>query len=116
ILDELEQTFCEIDNATVAGLNTGGGTGVIWYGAATGGAPLADTDALVAGTYYAAQVVDGCESVDRTEVTVTILETAAPTIVDATPEFCETDNMTLANLAVIGTAIKWYDSATSTAV
>src|SRR5690606_18543911 len=66
--------------------------------------------------YYAAQIGDNCESVDRTEVTVTITETPAPTIEDATPEFCETDNMTLADLVVVGTDIRWYASATSTDV
>src|SRR3546814_204639 len=102
---------------TVADLNTDGATGaVIWYTAATGGTPLAATDALVDGTYYAAQIGDNCESVDRTAVTVTITVTPAPTIDNAAPEFCETDNMTLADLQVMGTDIKWYASATSTDV
>src|SRR5690606_18028847 len=116
-LTELTQTFCEIDMATVADLNTDGATGmVIWYTAATGGTPLAATDALADGTYYAAQVGDNCESVDRTAVTVSITITPAPTIANAAPEFCETDNMTLADLQVLGTDIKWYASATSTDV
>jgi|GEM_PF-1164493 len=115
VLTELEQTFCEIDGATVADLNTDGATGtVVWYTAATGGTALAGDAALAAGTYYAAQVGDDCESVDRTEVTVTITETPAPTTDNATPEFCATDNMTLADLQVEGTDIKWYASATST--
>src|SRR5690606_7276862 len=81
VLTALEQTFCEIDAPTVADLNTDGATGtVVWYSAATGGTPLADDAALTAGTYYAAQVGDDCESVDRTEVTVIITETPAPTI------------------------------------
>src|SRR5690606_32936250 len=70
-LNNLRQTFCEIDSATVADLNTAGATGdVVWYTSATGGTALAPTAALVAGTYYAAQIGDDCESVDRTEVTV----------------------------------------------
>src|SRR5690606_9106338 len=72
-LTELTQTFCEIDSATVADLNTAGATGdVVWYTSATGGTALAPTAALVAGTYYAAQIGDDCESVARTEVTVVI--------------------------------------------
>jgi len=114
-LTELEQVFCEIDMPTVADLNDDGATGdVVWYTAATGGTPLAADAALSAGTYYAAQIGDNCESVDRTAVEVTITETPAPTIENATPEFCETDNMTLADLPVVGTGIKWYASATST--
>src|SRR3546814_591021 len=116
-LTNLDQIFCEIDMPTVADLNTDGATGtVIWYTAATGGTPLAATDALIDDTYYAAQIGDNCESVDRTAVTVTITVTPAPTIDNAAPEFCETDNMTLADLQVMGTDIKWYASATSTDV
>ncbi len=116
-LEELEQTFCEIDGGTVADLNTTGADGeVIWYSAAAGGTPLAADAALVAGTYYAAQVGDNCESVDRTEVTVAITGTPAPTTDNASPEFCATDNMTLADLQVVGTDIKWYASAASTDV
>src|SRR5690606_30897442 len=75
-LNNLRQIFCEIDSATVADLNTAGATGdVVWYTSATGGTALAPTTALVAGTYYAAQIGDDCESVDRTEVTVVITET-----------------------------------------
>src|SRR5690606_19730515 len=111
-LTELTQVFCEIDSATVADLNTAGATGdVVWYTSATGGTALADTDALVAGTYYAAQIGDDCESVARTGVTVEIANAAAPTIDDATPEYCVHEGMTLADLPVVGTGIKWYDSA-----
>src|SRR5690606_5852941 len=80
-LTSLEQTFCEIDMPTVADLNTDGATGtVVWYSAATGGTALAADAALTAGTYYAAQVGDNSESVDRTEVTVVITETPAPAL------------------------------------
>src|SRR5690606_3502499 len=80
-LTELEQTFCEIDGATVADLNTDGATGTVnWYDAATDGTLLTGTELLVSGSYYAAQVVDGCESVSRTEVEVTITVIPAPTL------------------------------------
>src|SRR5690606_7486025 len=82
-LTELEQVFCEIDMPTVADLNTDGADGeVVWYTAATGGTPLATDAALTTGTYYAAQVGDNCESVDRTVVEVTITETPAPTLTE----------------------------------
>src|SRR5690606_41817697 len=43
-LNNLTQTFCEIDSATVADLNTAGATGdVVWYTSATGGTALAPT-------------------------------------------------------------------------
>src|SRR5690606_179635 len=61
VLDELSQTFCEIDAPTVADLDETGATGtVIWYTAATGGTALAATDVLADGTYYAAQIGNSC--------------------------------------------------------
>jgi gliding motility-associated-like protein/uncharacterized repeat protein (TIGR01451 family) len=115
VLTQTTQTFCEIEAATVADLNTAGATGtVVWYNVATGGTPLAGTDALVAGTYYAAQIGNNCESVNRTEVTVVITVTPAPTISNATPEYCGSDGKTLVDLAVVGDGIKWYATPTST--
>src|SRR5690606_31265748 len=102
-LNNLRQIFCEIDSATVADLNTAGATGtVVWYASATGGTALADTDALVAGTYYAAQIGDDCESVVRTEVTVVITETPAPSLTELTQVFCEIDSATVADLNTAG--------------
>src|SRR5690606_33600257 len=42
---------------------------------------------------------------------VNVVVTAAPTITDAAPEFCISDRKTLADLPVVGTAIKWYTAA-----
>src|SRR5690606_40864474 len=109
----------EIDAPTVADLNTDGlaaGATVVWYTAATGGTPLAATDALVTGKYYAAQIGDNCESVDRTEVELTITETPAPTLTNLTQVFCEIDAPTVADLSTDGLAagatVVWYTSAT----
>ena len=110
-LTESAQTFCAIDSATVGDLNTAGATGtIVWYSSAMGGTALAPTALLVNGSYYAAQIGDGCESVDRTEVTVTITATPAPTIIDSTPVFCSNDNKTLADISVVGMNISWYDA------
>src|SRR3546814_20053703 len=69
--------------ATVADLNTDGATGtVIWYTTATGGTALAADAALTAGTYYAAQIGEDCERVERTAVEVNITETPAPKLTD----------------------------------
>src|SRR3546814_5084277 len=97
---------------TVADLNTDCATGtVIWYTA--GGTPLAATDALVDGMYYAAQVGDNCESVDRTEVAVTITKTPAPTLTNLDQIFCEIDMPTVADLNTDGAtgAVIWYTAA-----
>src|SRR5690606_39530910 len=109
------QVFCEIDSATVADLNTAGATGtVVWYTSATGGTALTPTAALVAGTYYAAQIADDCESVARTEVTVVSTETPAPSLTEFTQDFCEIDMPTVADLNTAGATgtVVWYTSAT----
>ncbi len=104
------QSFCTIDNPTVANL-TATGTAIKWYSAATGGTALVTTTALATGTYYASQTVGTCESALRFAVAVTVNNPAAPTG-SATQSFCTIDNPTVANLTATGTAIKWYSAAT----
>ena len=100
------QTFC--NGATVADL-TATGTTIQWYAAATGGTALTATTALVNGsTYYAAQTVNGCQSLVRTPVAVTINVTAVP--VAAAQTFCNA--ATVADLTATGTTIQWYAAAT----
>lgn len=103
------QTFCESDNPTLTQLVVTG-ENLQWYDAATGGNSLADGTVLVDGaTYFASQTVGGCESESRLEVTVTITATIAPTG-SRTQTFCQSDNPTLANLAVSGSDLQWYDA------
>lgn len=104
------QTLC--NNATVTNL-VATGTGIKWYSALIGGIALANTTALVTGTYYASQTISGCEST-RTMVSITVSTdvTAAPTGA-ATQDF--TTGQTLANFTVVtapGATIIWYSAAT----
>src|SRR5690606_1382106 len=49
------------------------GVGIKWYDAATGGNLLAETDPLINATdYFASQTVNGCESTNRLQVSVSI--------------------------------------------
>ncbi|KLT65341.1 hypothetical protein AB669_09580, partial [Pedobacter sp. BMA] len=67
-----DQTFCEIEHATVANL-VAAGTAVKWYSASANGTALASSTTLVNGsTYYATQTLNGCESAVRTAVKATI--------------------------------------------
>ena len=55
------------------------GTGIRWYSAATGGTLYTGTEALVHGqTYYASQIVNGCESTERVAVTANLITVSAP--------------------------------------
>ncbi|MBU3821688.1 T9SS type B sorting domain-containing protein [Flavobacteriaceae bacterium XHP0103] len=86
------QTFCDIDNATVANLSATG-TSIIWYDVASGGTPLNVTDLLTSKTYYATQTELGCESVNRLAVDVTVYETVVPPLSTDIPilSACDTD-------------------------
>lgn len=68
------QTFCDIDNATIANLSATGNN-IQWYSNATGGTALNTTENLSNGFYYATQTNSGCESNTRLEVEVIIYET-----------------------------------------
>jgi hypothetical protein len=101
-----DQEFC--NNATVADL-TATGSGVQWYSTASGGSPLSANDPITSSSYFASQTVNGCESIDRTEVTVDIISPAMPSG-DAAQNFCST--ATVADLDATGTDILWYTQAT----
>jgi large repetitive protein len=103
------QSFCSIDNPTVADL-AATGTSIQWHATASGGTPIDPTTALTTGTYFASQTVGGCESDTRLEVAVTVNDPAAPTG-SATQSFCSIDNPTVADLVATGTAIQWYAAA-----
>lgn len=72
------QTFCDIDNATIADL-TITGTNILWYDADTGGTPLNTMEVLITNTsYYATQTINGCESSFRFVKDVIIYKTVIP--------------------------------------
>ncbi len=71
------QTFCDIDNATIADLQVTG-TNVLWYTTSTGGSSLSVSDVLTTATYYVTQTVNTCESSSRLPVDVIIYETVSP--------------------------------------
>lgn len=106
------QSFCSIDDATVADL-TATGTDIQWYTTETGGTPLASTTPLANGTYYASQIISGCESITRLEVNVEVATTPAPAGA-AIQTFCSKDSATVADLLATGTGIQWYATETGT--
>ncbi|MCJ8153947.1 T9SS type B sorting domain-containing protein [Chryseobacterium sp. SSA4.19] len=102
-----QQTFCASNHPTIANIQITG-QNIKWYDAA--GNVLSSTTALVNGqTYSASQTINGCES-NTIAIQVTVNETPKPTG-NAAQDFCASANTTLANLAVTGTALKFYDAA-----
>ncbi|MDI1317097.1 T9SS type A sorting domain-containing protein [Flavobacterium sp.] len=100
----LSQFFCY--SATVANL-TASGTSLKWYTNLIGGTVLIATTGLVSGNFYVSQTVNGCEST-RTQVSVTVSTTAAPTA--SAQVFCS--GSTVADLIASGTSLKWFSSLT----
>ncbi|PAM95054.1 hypothetical protein B4N84_07135 [Flavobacterium sp. IR1] len=110
---DTSQEFCLENAPTVADIAVNE-TGVIWYAAAQGGAPLAPTTALVNGTIYHGALVDAlttCESATRLAVTVTINDPGTPTTADATQDFCLANAPTVADIVVNETGVIWYAAA-----
>ncbi|WP_433765233.1 T9SS type B sorting domain-containing protein [Flavobacterium ginsenosidimutans] len=68
-----QQDFCTTQKPAMANL-TAIGTNVVWYDNASNGTILSSTTSLMNGaTYYASQTINGCESVSRLAVSVSIV-------------------------------------------
>ncbi|SHL75552.1 gliding motility-associated C-terminal domain-containing protein [Flavobacterium flevense] len=85
------QSFCSTQNAAIRDLEAIG-TGIVWYDLAANGTALSASVPLIdGGQYYASQTLDGCESVGRLRVSVSI---GNPTVVvnDVSASFCDDFN------------------------
>ncbi len=114
------QTFCEIENATIADLSISG-DGIVWYDTETSSTPLNTTDLLVDGEDYWASQTDastGCESESRLVITAVVNSTPPPSSSGSTQLFCAPDFLlggpTVADLEGVGNNVVWYASETST--
>ena len=72
------QSFCAINNPTVANL-VATGTAIQWYTSSSGGICINHQQHWPTATYYASQTIGGCESDTRLAVTVTVGDPPAPT-------------------------------------
>jgi gliding motility-associated-like protein/uncharacterized repeat protein (TIGR01451 family) len=107
------QSFCVIDEPTIADLKATASGTIIWYDELTGGTAYATTVALEDGLkYYAANFDGTCESTQRLEVTVVFTDTDPPS--GANPQtFCSTQAATIVDLEATATGtITWYDQPT----
>ena len=114
------QNFCLADFdpnvPTVADLVTNDGSTVNWYEDDTATTPLDPTTPLVDGEdYFAGAEISGCENETRAVTVVSLIQTDTVTTIDINPDFCGSDNATVADLDVLapnGGNIIWYDAAT----
>ena len=115
-INEVSQTFCEIDNPTVENLSAVGSE-ILWYDEETSGLPLDPSETLIDGQdYWASQTnsTSGCESLTRTAVNVIIESIPPPTISNVSQIFCDIDNPTIADISIEGSGVLWYDLEDST--
>jgi hypothetical protein len=97
------QSFCY--SATISDLAVSGST-IQWYLTPSGGTPLSNNFNLTTNTsYYASQTQNGCESLIRLPILVTITNPLAPTG-NNQQAFCNT--ATISDLVVTGNSIQWY--------
>lgn len=86
------QNFCDIEQATISDIAITG-QNILWYNLSTGGTPLNTSNLLSTSTYYASQTINGCESLDRLPVNITIYETVVLPDASNVPDLFECDNM-----------------------
>jgi len=120
-ITETTQSFCASENALVSNL-TPNNANIIWYNAS--GNVLTSDTALEDGIYSAAQTQEfgtlTCESVNRTNVTVTIFNPITPTG-NQNQSFCLVNNPTIEDLQAETSnsnyTLSWYiDDVTTTAL
>lgn len=103
----LIQTFCATNNPKISDIQITG-QNIKWYDAT--GNLLATTTPLLNGqTYNASQTINGCES-NTIAVQVTVNTTPKPTA-NIDQDFCASANPTIANLAVTGTSLVFYNAS-----
>ena len=103
------QNFC--GSALISGIVVNG-SNITWYDASGTGNILTPTSSIINGTtYYATQTINGCTSVNKLAVTVSINAIPPAPTGSASQTFCNSTN--LANLVVTGTSLKYYDNALS---
>ncbi|WP_430615130.1 fibronectin type III domain-containing protein [Flavobacterium sp. JP2137] len=106
------QTFCGTARVSNLAIQLAAGTVAKWYSSMTATTALSPNDFLSTGTYYGAQVSNGCEST-RVAVTVVVYDEVALPIAQ-NQNFC-TNNVTVSDLLVTalpGARVNWYNTAT----
>ena len=110
-------SICVIDGS-IDLFNVLGGTPDVsgtWSPTLTSGTGVFDPLVDTAGTYvYSVTATAPCTTNAAAQVTVTVNNSTAPTVVDANPSYCLVDNPTVADLDATVSAtgtITWYDTA-----
>ncbi len=114
--NDLNPTFCTIENATISNLNAVANKGnIIWYDSITDGNILDTTTVLENGkSYFAVESVNGCEFETRLQFDINITALPKPTYTGSN-SLCSLDNLSLFDLEKdinydSSSNLIWYDS------
>lgn len=108
------QTFCGgglVSDLVAEGIS---GSQLSWFNSANSSAPLSGSTALITGTYYVSQSINGCTS-DKRAVAVRVVNLTAPIV----SPFVICGSGTISDLfipAASGVTFNWYNSPTSTSL
>lgn len=109
------QYFCEVNHPTLSNLNVNNNSTIQWYAESSGGSPLVASNLLTNTVYYASQNNNfGCQSDERTPVTVILQPDSPAPTGNNNQTFCTSDYPTIADLVVNPTSndfqIVWTDA------
>lgn len=88
----LDQEFCDFEQATVSNLSATGNA-LLWYITSSGGIPVNSSDLLTTRIYYVSQTINGCETLNRLPVKVTVHETVVLLNMDSIPNLQLCDSL-----------------------
>jgi gliding motility-associated-like protein len=110
----IAQTFLISQNKTVNNLTITSLGIPAWYDSLSGGTLYSGTALLTTGTYYASQKINGCESVARTAVAVSVFADSVGGSIAGTSTVCSGVNSTqLTAAGYTGNIVKWQSSSVS---
>lgn len=106
-----DNLVCDSGSETLS-VNASAGT-VNWYENLFGGVSIANGSSYITPvvnsttTYYVDATLNGCTTLSRTPVTLTVQKTQPP-IATSNQSFCDIDQATLSNIVITGNNILWY--------
>ncbi|MFK5880293.1 MAG: hypothetical protein QM478_12460, partial [Flavobacteriaceae bacterium] len=117
IITTTGETLCFNGTGNLQATATSGST-INWYATITGGPSLGTGNSFttpnvtITTFYYVDVTANGCTTLTRTQIELTVLSPVAPTG-DAIQSFCDIENATINDLTTTsGTNIQWYDTLT----
>lgn len=110
-----DDLVCDSGSGTLSATASNGT--INWFATPTGGTSLATGNTFstpsvnMTTTYFVDATFNGCTTLTRTPVTLTVQQTPIPAA-NSIQTFCDLENATISDLTFTGTNVLWYTSAT----